>query len=337
MFQTVSIIIPCKNEEQYIERCIQSIINVNFPKELLSVYVCDGMSTDNTRAIIKQIIAQYSYIELIDNPQETTPHALNIGFKKSNADVKIIVDGHCEIDADFIIENLKALAISDDIVCAGGTINSVSEDENYQAIALAMSSPFGVGDASFRTGNKNGYVDTVAFAAYKKEVFEKIGYFDEELIRNHDDDFTFRLRQAGMKVYLSDTIKSTYYVRTSIKNLFRQYYQYGYWKVYVNKKHKTITSLRQTVPLVFVLSLLILGATSFIYSLAGMLLLIEAFLYLSVGLFFAFKKTTNVKQAFQLIPIFFILHSAYGMGYLKAITDFFIIQKPIKSSEALTR
>ena len=335
--KSVSITIPCRNEEHYIGKCLQSIVDCDFDKLLLSVFVCDGMSTDNTKAIIQEFTKKYSFIHLIENTKQTTPFALNLGLKASNAEIKIILGAHAEVYPDYIGKCIEAFKIDEKLGCVGGIIENVYENDTAEVIGKAMSSGFGVGNAHFRTGEMDGYVDTVAFGAYKKEVFEQIGYFDEELIRNQDDEFNFRLLKNGFKIYLYRQIRSKYYVRASFKKLYKQYEQYGYWKVYVNKKHQTITTLRQTIPFLFVVYLLF-GA---ILTLLHPIILISYFLVLTLyflaGILSATKQTQQINTILGIVKTFFILHFAYGLGYLKGIIDFFIRNKSIKSEESLTR
>ena len=201
-----------------------------------------------------------------------------------------------------------------------------------------MSSAFGVGNAHFRTGSKNGFVDTVAFGAYRNEVFEKIGYFDEDLIRNQDDEFNFRLLQNGFKIYLNSNIKSKYYVRASFSKLYKQYYQYGYWKVYVNKKHKAVTSIRQLVPLFFVLFLFLGFTLSFLHWILGTLFSLGLLAYIGLAIVFASQKSTSFEKITGIAYTFFLLHFSYGLGYLVGIFDFIALNKgPRISSQKLTR
>jgi len=335
---TVSITIPCRNEEKYIKKCLSSILNSNYPNQLITIYVCDGMSEDNTRDIVKNMSKKNSNIILLDNLKKTTPFALNLGLKKSSSDIKIILGAHATVDLNFILENVKAFEKSHDIGCTGGVINNVYENETSKTIGLAMSSSFGVGNAHFRTGNKDGFVDTVAFGAYKKEVFDKIGYFDEDLVRNQDDEFNFRLLKNGFKIYLSSKIHSDYYVRASFKKLFKQYYQYGYWKVFVNTKHNTVTTVRQTIPLLFVLFLSFGIISSFVHSFFLFSFLTILLLYFVLSIYFALKKTQNLRRVFLLIFVFFELHLSYGFGYLVGIFQFiFLNKKPSKNSKSMSR
>jgi len=336
--KSVAIVIPCRNEEDYIKNCIESLLDVSYPQELLSIYVCDGMSDDKTREIVMELSKQHFNVFLLDNKKQTTPFALNLGLKKSNSDIKIILGAHAKVDAEFILENVKVLERDSAIGCAGGVIQNVYENETAKTIGLAMSSSFGVGNAHFRTGNKDGYVDTVAFGAYKKEVFEKIGYFDEDLVRNQDDEFNFRLLKNGFKIFLSNKIHSKYYVRASYSKLFKQYYQYGYWKVFVNTKHKTITTVRQLIPLFFVLFLIVGVALSFAHSILFLFFLIVLTAYLSLAFGFAMLQSKKIKTVFLLVFTFFELHFSYGLGYLFGIFDFLLLKKkPSDNSKSLSR
>ena len=338
MYPNVSITIPCRNEDKYIEKCINSILNSDYPQEKIKIFVCDGLSADNTRDIVLELSKKHSNINLIDNEKQTTPFALNLGLKASDCDIKIILGAHAEINKDFIKNNVTVLNDYPDVGCAGGIIENVYENEAAETIGLAMSSSFGVGNAHFRTGNKNGYVDTVAFGAYRKEVFEKIGYFDEDLIRNQDDEFNYRLLKNGFKIYLNSQIISKYYVRASFSKLYKQYYQYGYWKVYVNKKHKAVTSVRQLVPLFFVLFLFLGFILSIFHWVLGVLFSLGIISYVVLALVFASQKTNSIEKTARITYTFFLLHFSYGLGYLIGIFDFiFLNKKPRNSSQELTR
>jgi len=332
--KTVSIIIPCRNEELYIEKCVRSLLASNYPKSLITIYVCDGLSDDKTVEIVQKIAAEETCVKLLINENQTTPFALNLGLKTSNAAIKIILGAHSEVDPDFIKENIKAFEHDPQIGCTGGVLENVYEDENSKIIGLGMSSSFGVGNAHFRTGEKAGFVDTVAFGAYKKEVFETIGYFDESLIRNQDDEFNYRLIKNGFKIYLSPKIKCKYYVRGTFNKLYRQYFQYGYWKVFVNKKHKSITTIRQLVPLFFVLFLILGFLLSFVSPLVLTAYLLILVLYFFMAFLAAKKLIDKPRYWLKIIYVFFILHFSYGLGYLKGIWHFLFLNKMPESKQS---
>lgn len=335
--KTVAIVIPCLNEKHYILRCLQSIAAQSYPASLISTYVCDGMSDDGTRELIAAFSKEHSQVLLLDNVKRTTPFALNLGIRQSTAEIVIILGAHSELHPDFVAKSVASFSIDPAIMCTGGLLENVYENETSQMIGAAMSSSFGVGNAHFRTGNKSGFVDTVAFGAYKREVFDKVGLFDEELIRNQDDEFNFRVTNAGYKIYLNHEIKCRYFVRASFKKLYRQYYQYGYWKVFVNKKHKTITTVRQLIPMFFVLYLFLLIISVFVCKPAFPALGVFGLLYVLLAFVFAARSSASGGAVFGVAFTFFILHVSYGSGYLKGIFDFFILGKAIKKHETLSR
>ncbi len=336
--KTVSIIIPCLNEKDYIIKCLSSIAFQSYPAQYITTFVCDGMSNDGTQELITGFTRKHNQFKLLINTHKTTPFALNLGIKNSVADIIIILGAHSELDKEFVLKNVESFDIDPAIMCTGGVLTNVYETKVSQTIGAAMSSSFGVGNAHFRTGNKNGYVDTVAFGAYKKEIFDKVGLFDEELIRNQDDEFNFRVTQAGYKIYLNQDIKCDYFVRASFKKLYKQYYQYGYWKVCVNKKHKTITTIRQLIPMFFVLYLFfwilsIIAPVIVFKAMSGF-----AILYVLLAFTFAVKsRNVSFKNILGIASTFFILHFSYGLGYLKGIFDFFILKRSIKKQELLSR
>jgi GT2 family glycosyltransferase len=201
-----------------------------------------------------------------------------------------------------------------------------------------MSSQFGVGNAHFRTGIKDGYVDTVAFGAYHREVFDKIGLFDTDLTRNQDDEFNFRILKNGGKIWLTTATHAAYYVRSSYKKLLKQYFQYGYWKVLVNRKHKTVTTLRQVIPSAFVMGLIVAVIGSFLYKKAWMLLVSILAIYFLVSMLFAIARGSGVKQTSGIVCAFIVLHLGYGTGYLRGIIDFLLLnRKPSAQQTQITR
>lgn len=335
----VAIVIPCRNEEKYIGKCLQTIVDCSYPKSLLNVWVADGRSDDSTRNVIASYSEKYPWIALLDNEKRTTPIALNLGIKHSpDADVVIILGAHAEIYPDFVDKNVELLRADPASGCVGGIIENINEDAASATIAAAMSSSFGVGNAHFRTGTAEGYVDTVAFGAYRKEVFEKIGLFDEELARNQDDEFNYRVLKAGFKIRLSLAIRSKYYVRASYSKLIRQYYQYGYWKVYVNRKHKTVTSIRQMVPMAFVAYLFTIIPVMIIAPFPGLIWSAGLLLYLIGAFYFASGKSKNPLEMINITKAFLCLHLGYGFGYLKGILHFVLLNKNIgENSSKLTR
>ncbi len=320
----VSIVIPCRNEEHYIQACVDSMLNQDYPN--LEVLICDGMSDDGTRDVLSQY-QNDQRVRVLDNEARVTPIALNLGIENSNGAVVIIFGAHATMNPDYVSKCIETFAIDKKIACVGGILNQVNENKDAAVISMAMSSVFGVGNAHFRTGTKSGYVDTVAFGAYKREVFEAVGLFDEELVRNQDDEFNFRVLKGGFKIYLNPDIKADYYVRGDFQKLWRQYYQYGYWKVYVNRKHGAITTMRQLVPAFMVSCFAFTFLLAVIFPVFWNLFLFGFFLYLGASIYFAQRKVRFTNAIWGLIRSFIVLHFSYGSGYLKGIYDFLVLNK----------
>ena len=201
----ISIIIPCRNEEKFIRECMDSIINNDFPNNRLEIMVVDGQSEDSTREIVRRYSDKYSFVKILDNQKKIVPAALNMGIKNSKGDVILRMDSHNVYEKDYITKCVKYL-MEYDIENVGGVCVTLPGADTVIArcIALALSQPFGVGNSQFRIGLKEPkYVDTVPFGCFKKEVFEKNGFFDEDLIRNQDDEFNLRLIKNGGKVLLA--------------------------------------------------------------------------------------------------------------------------------------
>ncbi|MGB6035738.1 MAG: glycosyltransferase family 2 protein [Cryomorphaceae bacterium] len=335
----VAVVIPCLNEEKYIKACVQSITSSNLTGVDLNVYVVDGISSDATRNIVTEVAASDPRVHLIDNEKRVTPVALNLGVKAAiGSDVLVILGAHAEVDKDFIQENLATLKRFPDAECVGGIIENEYENEAARIVGLAMSSPFGVGNATFRTGGKEGFVDTVAFGAYRYTVFERVGLFDERLVRNQDDEFNFRITNSGGKIYFNPKIRSKYFVRSSYAKLARQYYQYGYWKVFVNRIHQTITTWRQTIPLFFVLFLAFFSILAFFNTYFSGILFFGILAWLIGAVAAAMRQKAPTAIWPKLVLVFFILHFFYGLGYAKGILDFLIFRKlPDTHSPNITR
>ncbi len=334
----ISIVIPSRNEEKYIGACLQSIVDLNFNLNLLTVFVCDGLSTDKTLEIIYEYSSKYSFIHYIENSKKTTPHALNIGIKHSqDFEYIMILGAHSKLTTNYLNYIFSIFEQNPDVHCVGGFLNNIYESKISEYIGKVMSSPVGVGNAYFRTGIKSGYVDTVAFGVYKKEVFDKIGMFDEELVRNQDDEFNYRMIKNNLKIYLNTDCIINYYVRSSFSKLFRQYYQYGLWKVYVNLKHHTVTTIRQTIPFIFVLYILVILLHFLIFYKLNFYLVSPLIAYFILILSTTIHLSRNLKSFSGIFISFVLIHIGYGFGYLNGIIKFLILRNKIKNDESLTR
>lgn len=334
-----TIVIPCRNEKSYIARCLDSLLKLNTPSEELEIFVCDGMSEDGTLEVLAEYCEAHPHIKVLPNPERTTPYALNLGAKAARGDVVIILGAHSEVDPDWVNACLQELEAHPEAGCVGGYVENAFTDDFSRVLSYATSSRFGVGGSHYRTKSKTGYVDTVLFGAYRKSVLEEIRYFDEELTRNQDDEINYRLIKAGHKIWLSDRIKCRYFVRSSFKKLFKQYFQYGYWKVYVNRKHGVVTTTyRQLAPVALVFCLLFGGLAAVLHPLGRTAFGAGVALYILMALGAAVSKTLHPVKILQLLLVFATLHLSYGFGYLDGLIQFVLLgRKPSIKHATLSR
>lgn len=337
----VSIVVPCRNEADYIGACIGSILELDYPRHRLEVLVVDGMSTDRTPQVVEELGRADPRVRLHQNPQRVVAPAMNIGIRQAKGDLIAIVGGHATLDPSFIKEAVRVFHEYPDAWCVGGPIRTTSNTYIGRVIAAAMTSPIGVGNARFRLeGEYEGYADTVPFPVFRRWSFEKTGLFDEELTRNQDDEMACRLHQRGGKIVLSSRIRATYFARSSLRKLWRQYFQYGFWRIRTIQKLGRPASLRQVIPLAFVSGFMLLALASVLV--APMLYAFLAYLLtyslgLSIGAVQVGRKH-GVGGAILAPIVFFILHFAYGLGSLKGIWSFSILRRTGSAVEsALSR
>jgi Glycosyltransferases, probably involved in cell wall biogenesis len=332
----VSVLIPCRNEELYIAKVIENILQQDYPRNLLEVFVIDGQSTDNTRNVLHDFSVQFSFIQLIDNPDKAVPHALNKGIQRATGDVIIRLDAHCVYPTNYIsclVDQLHKLQADN----VGGVCITTAKNDSVKAkvIAAATSCSFGIGNSQFRLNvDRIKLVDTVPFGCYRREVFAKIGFFDEELIRNQDDEFNGRLIKNGGKIYLIPDVKIIYFARENFTKLTKMFYQYGLFKPLVNKKLGMPATLRQLIPPLFVFFLFCVPIMYFFPTLrlfsVGCILL-----YLFISLFVSLRICYQKRNySFLILPyVFFILHFSYGWGYWRGLLRFLVFQKSHKIND----
>lgn len=321
---TVSIICPVFNEEKYIEACIVSILEQDYPKEAMEVLFIDGNSTDNSTGIIKRYTAQYSFLKLLNNPERIVPYALNKGLEAAKGEVIMRLDAHCTYPTNYISELVRYLyQLNADNV--GGVWNTQPAKDTpiCQAIAFASSHPFGVGGSMHKIGaSKIMETDTVPFGCYKREIFDKTGLFDTDLVRNQDDEFNGRLLNLGGKIYLIPQVIINYTARDTLCKMRKMYYQYGLYKPLVNKKLGAPVTVRQFFPILFLLGLTIGGVVCMIWPLLLHFYTSVLLLYLFIGIVVGSMGAIRAHQPLLalLMPyVFFNIHMSYGIGYLVGI------------------
>lgn len=316
---------PVRNEGRHIGQSLGAVLAQDYPSACLEVLVTDGMSSDDTRAQVAALaLRAEARVVIVDNPLHIAAAGLNRAVAQAKGEVILRVDGHCVISPDHVRRAVQALGDST-IGCVGGPIETIGEGYVSGAISAVMGSPFGVGGSAFRTlADSQGEArdaDTVPFPAFPRSVIEHAGPFDEQLVRNQDDEYSYRLRALGYRVMLVPGLRSRYYARTSLIRLFRQYFQYGYFKVRILQLHPRQMKARHFVPPAFVAAL---GA--------GVLLLPVALMPL-LGLLLAWAAAALAASAaaasrsgwryLPLLPIAFLaLHLGYGSGFLLGLVRF---------------
>jgi len=323
-YPRVSLLVAIRNEAEHIADLIASIKAQGYPADMLEVIILDGGSTDGTGEIVRKLIDRCPNFQLVENPKTIQSAAWNLGIEMCTGEIISIVSGHVTLAPDYVSTAVATLQRTGaDMV--GGTIRAVSDTRIGEAIALAMSHPFGVGGARHRYTDREEETDSVFMGFCHRSVYEKIGGYDEELVRNQDDEFSYRLTRAGGRILCNPEIKSYYHSRSTYKSLWEQYFHYGFYKVRVLQKHPGQMRPRQFVPLVFVIGLILsLVLTVFFpwgwIPLVGLVGL-YAFANLAVSLMLA--KREGWAYFWLLPPAFAAIHISYGLGFLAGLFKFY--------------
>jgi cellulose synthase/poly-beta-1,6-N-acetylglucosamine synthase-like glycosyltransferase len=312
-----SIVIPTYNEQDNITNCLDSIFKQNYDKSLVDVVIVDGQSSDKTISKIKEYQQKFSNISLLENPVRKTPTSLNIGIKQAKGEIIVILGAHASLDPDFIYFNNKYLNEMN-LKVTGGTQINIGFNLVQKAIALAMENPFGMGSAPYRWSKKEQFVDTVVYAAYKRELFDEIGYFEENFSISEDAELNWRIRKAGHKIFFSPNIKSYYHPRRTVPKFIQQMFRYGILRVHMFKKHKSAVKITHIIPPAFVVSLATLLILTLVSVLNPIILAAVLIGYSLVNLLSVILKT--IKENLHFVPLvsflIFLLHFSWGLGFL---------------------
>ena len=256
----ISVVMIVRNEGPFIARAIDQVLAQDYPRDRMEIVIADGMSTDDTRAVVAGYQTKYPFIQVVDNPGRIVASGLNVAIDQSKGELLLRIDGHGEVATDYVTQVVRLMDEHPEAWSGGGPIVHAGTNRFGEAVAVAMSHPLGVGLATHRFADFEGYVEGAHFPTFRRWIFDRIGKFDESLVRTEDDEFNYRIAQAGGKVYVSPRVRYVYYVRDRLGNLFHQYYQYSFWRIPVVRKHKKPTTLRQIVPPLFYLAVIVLAA-----------------------------------------------------------------------------
>ena len=331
----VSIICPTYNEEKYIAQCIESVLVQDYPQADLEILFVDGMSNDRTREIVAQYAQQYDYIRLIDNPEKIVPYAMNRGIEASKGDIIIRLDAHAIYPHNYFSELVKGLNQHQaDNVGAQCCTLPANNSAKAKAIAAALSSPLGVGNSMFRIGVKEDVeADTVPFGCFRRAIFDKVGMYDLDLVRNQDDELNARIIQHGGKIVLLAGITINYYARDTFSKLYRMYYQYGLYKPLVNKKLGSPATIRQLIPPLFVVGLVLGLLLSLCLPYLWIAYTLVIGLYLLAGLIQGAQQARKHRKAILLLLMpwaILTLHVSYGIGYWVGLGKI-ILRRPFRA------
>jgi glycosyltransferase involved in cell wall biosynthesis len=322
----VSIAIACRNESKHIQTFIDSLLTQDLDGFDWEIIIADGASDDGTRELLSEVARRNPRILIIDNPSRIVSTGLNAAIRAARGQIILRMDAHTEYAPDYIrrcVETLEKTGASN----VGGPARTRAEGIHPRAIQAAYHSRFSTGGARFHDDSYTGYVDTVPYGCWQKETLLQLGLFDEELVRNQDDELNLRLVRAGGTIWQSSDIVSWYRPRTTLAALFRQYFQYGFWKVRVIRKHRIPGSWRHLIPGSFVAANVVLFLTAVCAAISVSRILLEdalvawAMLLAAYGLASVAAASLSARRfGWQLLPYlpltFAVFHISYGLGFL---------------------
>ncbi|WP_313298106.1 glycosyltransferase family 2 protein [Diaphorobacter sp.] len=333
----VSVIAPCRNERHYITEFCRNLAAMQLPPDWsLEVLIADGNSDDGTRELLDAWCRQDGRFRWVDNPQRIVSTGLNRCVENARGAVIVRLDIHSRYAPDYLVQCLTELAASgaDNV---GGAWCAEGHTPMQKAVAAAFQSPWVAGGARSRDVHYNGEVDTVYLGCWPRATLARVGGFDESLVRNQDDEHNLRIRRAGGRIWQSSRIQSAYFPRAQLRQVLRQYAQYGYWKPFVMKKHGQPAALRQLVPAVFVMALvvcLVLAISVSAWPLAALLLAYAVLMVLALS---GMRAQLDAGMAARVVAVIAAYHLGYGWGSICGWRDILLRRGPQPAWGALTR
>lgn len=313
----ISIIIPTYNEENKIVECIESLLNGDYPLDKIEFIIADGNSADQTVDRIRNFAAEHPdvKIKVVNNFNKTQGYGLNLAIQSADPNSEIILraDAHSLYPRNYVSDCAKTL-IEVDADNVGGVMVPIGKTSRQKAVTFCMSHPLGVGNAKFHLGGYSGYVDTVYLGCFRREVFDKAGFFDPVMTPNEDSELNLRIRKSGGKIYLNENIQAKYFPRDSLRKLLKQYFQYGQGRCRTFKKHRQFTSWRQLIPPLWVIATLLFGIAGLWWKWVWLPLLLYILILLLISIYGVLQRR-DVSLLF--VPIcLVIMHYAWGLGFL---------------------
>jgi glycosyltransferase involved in cell wall biosynthesis len=323
---TVTVLVPCRNEARHIDECLDSLLAQDLPPDGFEIVVADGMSDDGTRERVRAYAERHAQVRLVDNPARATPVALNTGIRAARGRVIVRADAHVLYPTDYVRRLVEALEQTgaDNV---GGVLATIPANDGpvARAIAVAMAHPLGVGNSYFRIGTREPrWVDTIAFFCCRRELFDRVGFFDEDLLRAQDAEFNSRLRARGGRILLVPDVVARYYARATYAQVARMFYQYGYFKPLMARKLGRVVTLRQMVPAVFLLTLAGAALLAALVPVTWPLLAAIAGTYVAAVSVAAARSARRLgfQATVALAAAFPVLHLSYGYGFLHRLLEF---------------
>jgi succinoglycan biosynthesis protein ExoA len=314
---TVSFVVPVRNEEEFVEACLQSLVEQRYPPADCEILVVDGRSSDRTREIVETICRRHPQVRCLENPAGIVPVAMNIGIRAARGEVILRADGHTTYPPDYAANCVKYLneTGADNV---GGPCRTVPANESWgaQTVAAVLTSPYGVGNSRFRTCGEDGFVDTVPFGAFRREIFERLGMYNEKLVRNQDNELNARIRKAGGKIYLTRALSTCYHPVKTLPGLLQYGFNTSRWHLFTLRESKNSMRPRHWAPGAFLMLLLLLlpafpwsGLARF--SFFGLLCV-----HLLGGCYWSWHSKDKQRLSVALLQPFACLafHLAYGAG-----------------------
>ena len=311
----VAVVIPAKNAEKKHKKAFVSVLNQKI-EESIEICIAVAPSEDSTLDVAKRIELDNENVTLVENPSGKTPAGLNLAIKNTQAPVIVRLDAHAELEEKYVsiaLETLEKTGAAN----VGGRQKPVGTTPFETAVGMAISSRFGAGDARFRTGGKEGEVDTVYLGVFNRNTIENVGLFDESLIRNQDAELNWRLRETGKKIWFQPELVASYKPRSTLNELAKQYYEYGKWRRHVVRTHPRSIKLRQLIPplnaLVFISGIVLWIFWTPLFSFPA--------LYVAGTFCVTAAKSKTGKDFIYLLIIFPTIHFSWAAGFLKGIKN----------------